>query len=662
MACSLVWRLLRHRPFTRIPPADPSNPPQAPASPPSNVLGSQPALASLNLQNHTDASASVLFPFSNEINDNLVLLNTMAGQGSPLIAFRMAVLPDHTIYSPFSDSEGYVGFHEVRRGVGPHGHIYYDWVYAFSTAAAASKALLDHPHISIGGIPYNFFPYEADLTEPHDDLAEPGRRRNALALTPPPPSDISPPRKRLRKSPPPPKKIVCKICFGDIDGAYSTPCRRCKEATCYECLKTQFKTAMQYIDRMPVMCCATVIHHEVARGILPEPEVEKYKQKYDEFNTIDPLYCPVPTCSAFIPPRMFKPTDKTVTCHACETAICTECRQNAKDEHVCATDDSRQFILQTFEYKTCPKCGTGVMKMFGCPHIRCQCGAHWCWNCQRPMNACYQKPCQAARGDGVHSEGGDQEPDSDEEEDGNEASASGPVPPEADSSTQMQAPQDQILVNSTTNTPNETQETGPNQAANVESVGVETIQDNENETQTHPQETAELTSDPNVVEASSIRLPENLDDPEEIDWEGVSMDFGDEPTDEAWDTWGCRHQFSEFGKDRIPEFWLVDMKPAGDGGLEVECMGCFNKVKVADGETKKTGFREKWCHQTPSRTTEPSTSEAGAAADRRSKRSGRKSHTSFECRLCGVVYCGACKKAARRRIASERVTPDEDPH
>ncbi|OQV07591.1 IBR domain-containing protein [Cladophialophora immunda] len=557
----------------------------------------------------------------------------MAGQGSPLIALRSTVFdPDHSfgdIDPPFSGSEGYLGLKVVRQGVGSDGHTFYDWVYAFSTAANASYALLDHPHVTVAGNRYNLFPYDGDSTEPHSDLFEPVRTRNSTSLPPPPPADISPPRKRLKKSTPPDNKIVCKICFGIIDGAYSTPCRRCKEATCYECLKTHFETAMKYIDSMPVMCCATVMHHEVARGILPAAEVEKYKQKYDEFNTVDPLYCPVPTCSAFIPPRMFKQTDRKVTCHVCKTAICTKCREIAKDEHVCAEDGSRQFILKTYEYKICPKCGTGVMKI----------------------------------GDGVHSDGGDQEPDSEEEEYGNDASVAGPVPSEVDHSTQvqMQASQDPVFLPSAIETRDETQETTANPTATSESAEVETSQSTEIAT-----DAAETTAQPTVdliaPEATANTRPENLDDPDEIDWEGVSLDFGDEPTDEAWDTWGCRHQFSEFGKDRIPEFWLVDMNPAGDRSLEVECMGCFNKVKVADGEAKKTGFKEKWCHRVSSRTTEPPTTEAGASSDRRTKKSARNPDTSFECRLCGIIYCGLCKKAARKRISHERVAPDSEPH
>ncbi|OAG43585.1 hypothetical protein AYO21_02171 [Fonsecaea monophora] len=597
MACSLVWRLFRHRPFTRLHSSNPSTPPWAPAAPSSSGLGSQPAAANLKSDSPTDAS------------------------GSPLIALRTAVLdPDHPFTEndpPFAGSEGYLGFKGVRLGVGPDGHAFYDWVYAFSTAADASSALVDHPYITVAGHQYNLFPYHGDSTEPQSELFEPGRTRNPVALPPPPASDISPPRKRLKKSLSN-KKIVCKICFGDIDGPYSTPCRRCKEATCYECLRTQFRTAMKYIDRMPVMCCAIVMHHEVVRGILPTAEVERYKQKFDEFNTIDPLYCPVPTCSAFIPPRMFNQTDRTVTCHVCKTAICAKCRQSAKGEHVCAEDESRQFILKTYEYKVCPN---------------------------------------AARDDGVHSEGGDEEPESEQEEDDEMgASLSGPEPRGINDGTQVQAPQDPILLRSTANAQDEAQDTTVDQAASRGPPGLMNTQDNQNGTLAL--QTDQPASETTVAEDTAAASPENLDNPDENDWEGVSLNFGDEPTDEAWDTWGCRHHFRAFGKDRIPEFWLVDATPAEDPDLRVECMGCFNKVKVPDGEAKNLGLQDKSCHQTPSTTSQPAMSDAVEEEERRTKKYDWKSQPLSECTLCGIIYCRPCTKAARKRMASERAAPD----
>jgi hypothetical protein len=60
------------------------------------------------------------------------------------------------------------------------------------------------------------------------------------------------------------------------------------------------------------------------------------------------------------------------------------------------------------------------MKMFGCPHMRCLCGAQWCWDCRRPIKACHRRPCAARV-----AEGEDDYPDSSSEDEDHGATDSG---------------------------------------------------------------------------------------------------------------------------------------------------------------------------------------------------------------------------------------------
>jgi hypothetical protein len=64
--------------------------------------------------------------------------------------------------------------------------------------------------------------------------------------------------------------------------------------------------------------------------------------------------------------------------------------------------------------------------MYGCDHIRCHCGAHWCWSCERSIDICFSDPCQAQLDDGI-----DPEPDTEDEEDlleaENRATTLGPI-------------------------------------------------------------------------------------------------------------------------------------------------------------------------------------------------------------------------------------------
>ena len=258
-------------------------------------------------------------------------------------------------------------------------------------------------------------------------------------------------KRKLEKS----TKITCKICTDEIIGEYSNPCLRCKDAWCLDCVKTWFIRASQDSERMPARCCNIVMHHGVAGGALLPVEYELYRLRYDERTTANPLYCPVLTCSTFIPPRLIDLSKDTVNCTVCTTYICTKCKQVANAEHACSKEDTSIAKIKALNYKTCPKCGTGVMKMYGCPHVRCICGSHFCWDCERPINICYRRPCTSAREDGQYSEYDEENvSDSDDsEDDAKEAPHTAETTPETQTSRPdaMQTPQSNILSVETQN-------------------------------------------------------------------------------------------------------------------------------------------------------------------------------------------------------------------
>jgi hypothetical protein len=159
------------------------------------------------------------------------------------------------------------------------------------------------------------------------------------------------------------EKIVCLICDHTIRRNYfCRPCRKCKEPWCYECIRNLFASAIKDSERMPARCCQNVIHHGVAKDILDESTLATYKLRYEEFCTSKPFYCPIPTCSTFIPPRKLKSADyeKRLACPSCATRLCTKCRQAAQSGHQCpTTQDVVLTKIRALKYKSCPKCGTG---------------------------------------------------------------------------------------------------------------------------------------------------------------------------------------------------------------------------------------------------------------------------------------------------------------
>ncbi len=146
-------------------------------------------------------------------------------------------------------------------------------------------------------------------------------------------------------------------------------------------------------------------------------QAEVYKMKFIERDTQDRLYCPVASCSTFIPPKLINNSKKVfklsnmivdtedpmeidshppeylkvkVTCPKCLVLICTHCRALGHDGPCKSEDIDAELAaqLEKWRIKRCPKCRAGVRKMYGCNHVECRCGAHFCWACLMPVSDC----------------------------------------------------------------------------------------------------------------------------------------------------------------------------------------------------------------------------------------------------------------------------------
>lgn len=154
-------------------------------------------------------------------------------------------------------------------------------------------------------------------------------------------------------------------------------------------------------------------------------EATAYRTKFEEWKTDakDRVYCPRLTCSEFIPLKQLRAAgkiprveDKTakekrdskdpvvpsleeltaattpfIDCPKCATMICITCKSFAHPMQPCKADtenDKMLALLAKWGYKRCPRCGHGTRRMFGCSHMQCICGAHWCWGCERNFIEC----------------------------------------------------------------------------------------------------------------------------------------------------------------------------------------------------------------------------------------------------------------------------------
>ncbi|KAI9717791.1 MAG: hypothetical protein M1812_004520 [Candelaria pacifica] len=310
-------------------------------------------------------------------------------------------------------------------------------------------------------------------------------------IEPPPPQALPPPPRAPK---------VCVTCTKFLTPKDDTPldcysCPGCSSPYCITCLKSMFLSACKDQSRMPPRCCR-VIQLSVVLPHLSDQEIALYRSKYEEWSTPNPLYCPVPSCSAFIPPRLLPilpksvpkedpegsddkdslldrvprlagtpeiistdgiasdaqalrnlalpepidgvivdteasaanvvgtcsnpgepilsctdteekgqkpsatqapdpvnlPTLPSVSCPQCDVNICLGCKQVDHPGMLCPPelDPLMTKLLKKWKIKRCPRCHAGVKRMFGCSHMRCHCGAQWCWNCLEPIQICNQ--------------------------------------------------------------------------------------------------------------------------------------------------------------------------------------------------------------------------------------------------------------------------------
>lgn len=95
-----------------------------------------------------------------------------------------------------------------------------------------------------------------------------------------------------------------------------------------------------------------------------------------------------PTNSSSLKPS--KATKPCVNCPKCGCSVCTECHSFI---HLgkCPESDLDPGLeeqLKKWHVKRCPRCKTGVRKVYGCSHVACLCGAHFCFECMKPINQC----------------------------------------------------------------------------------------------------------------------------------------------------------------------------------------------------------------------------------------------------------------------------------
>lgn len=357
-------------------------------------------------------------------------------------------------------------------------------------------------------------------------------------------------------------EVQCIACCAQLpkekDANYTKevvkPCISCNSAYCVSCARNMFLEACKDSARMPPRCCLQ-IHLHIVKPHLTTEEITEYKLKYEEWSTPKPFYCPTPVCSAFISERLLPqqkkgkvdsgvgiPTPSNIQCPKCEGDICVDCRQVAHPGSLCANlelgvDAETAALLKAWGYKRCPKCSQGLKRMYGCNHMECRCGAHFCWGCLKSRDEC---------------EGGCYE---DEDED--DESDFEPDEPEP------QSEPDENSNNNDDDSENNTDEARVEVAREYDLLGTGTT-------------TEAIEQDGNDSSATlrPIPRPRNLDGGSAYYWENQDLDFGEEPTDDVQDaTWDCSHSFEPYA---ISLAEAISTPPLTH---EMECVKCWSAIQ-----------------------------------------------------------------------------------
>ncbi|KAK5122340.1 hypothetical protein LTR85_004251 [Meristemomyces frigidus] len=316
-------------------------------------------------------------------------------------------------------------------------------------------------------------------------------------------------------------------------------------------------------------------------------------------------------------------------CPKCHIGICTKCKQVEHSTAPCdnTAGDAILAMLETFRYKRCPLCKHAVRKMYGCSHIQCLCGAHFCYWCCQSINEC-DGGCEAR-----------DESDEDEDED-EDLSDDDETDEEINDDETDEEINDEDLIAGSGSTA---------QPANQKPTDDRPLPP-------HDSPQAQLTT--HTLPTLPTRIV-NLDAGGTRRWGARDdLDFGEEPEDEGRaQVWSCAHEFDVYYSKNDDGF------NHGDEG-RMECNRCFNRVAPTQkppaappaknaGPLKKRGGglgRVASVHapfSSPTRLASQQSEEAGVRPT-----VVAVGEQAWECCDCRLVVCVACREKyynARRR-------------
>ena len=198
------------------------------------------------------------------------------------------------------------------------------------------------------------------------------------------------------------KMKKCEICLEEFNEYDSLNYElKCGCIMHYKCFDDYIKNSVQN-NNIPILCpnCKTEIHPNLIYDSLINSDNQGLVQKYEKFSMDNYLLnhkdsyscCPTPGCEYMF---FFEQGENHFTCPLCHKDYCLfcknewhkgmSCQEYMDSKDINKLDEKFNKFVRGQNYKICPKCGIWVEKTEGCNHMKCRCGADFCYKCGQLM-------------------------------------------------------------------------------------------------------------------------------------------------------------------------------------------------------------------------------------------------------------------------------------
>ena len=201
----------------------------------------------------------------------------------------------------------------------------------------------------------------------------------------------------------------CEICLEDFSLLDCTNYfLNCNCVLHNKCFDEMVKTAVEN-NTLPVKCpnCGIPVHpnfiEDSLRNANPQllPKYEKFSMNnFLQNNSDEYSSCPTPGCEYMF---FFNPGEFNFLCPLCNKNYCLNCKdewhrgltcQQYRDSRdVNKLDNQFYQFVKGAKFKMCPRCKYWVEKNQGCNHMKCRCGADFCYLCGKLMDMSRSHKC-----------------------------------------------------------------------------------------------------------------------------------------------------------------------------------------------------------------------------------------------------------------------------